>query len=432
MVPNVIKGFLILLFILVPIERLFSLHPQKIVRPGWGTDAIHFVIGHFVGRGAVWAISVFLIGHFFSGLINSDLQKLIASQPVWLQFIETVLIAETGYYTAHRLTHTVPWLWQFHAIHHSGKYIDWLAAVRVHPIDQIFTKVFQILPIYILGFNEKALVIFILFSAFEAFFIHSNIRFKFRGLSWVIVTPAVHHWHHSSNPEAYNKNFAAQLPILDILLGTFYLPANKTPEKYGISDPVPLNYVGQLFYPFRSLKMESISDFWNHKSMLNKIKTRVRPLPLILCCAMFGLGVSVATAITVFDIPSIITGTQAKQVTVAELQQGKIKPILLIDVRDPQEYAEDRIGQSSLIPLTDIEVGFGVKQIRSLVLNTEPKPTLVLYCSKGSRSIKAYKSLKETGLNMVVLSGGITAWRKAVPASQDKIVLEKIAVPIRQ
>ena len=150
------------------------------------------------------------------------------------------------------------------------------------------------------------------------------------------------------------------------------------------------------------------------------------------------------------DILTFIATLNTKQVTVAQLQQGKLKPVILIDVRSPEEYAEDRIGESPLVPLIDIEMGFGVKQIQSIVKarvkSDRPQPVIVLYCTKGGRSVKAYKQLekvardsqesagnetnkiKDISLNVVVLSGGITAWRQAVPAAKDAQILAPITL----
>ena len=62
------------------------------------------------------------------------------------------ILADLGFYTVHRLFHKIPWLWKFHAVHHSIEEMDWLAADRVHPIDQIFTKGASLLPVFALGF----------------------------------------------------------------------------------------------------------------------------------------------------------------------------------------------------------------------------------------------------------------------------------------
>lgn len=247
MFNDLLKGFILLFFILVPLESLFPLHQQKIFRKGWLTDATYFFIGHFVGKAGLAVSGIFII-YLFSGLVNSELQRQVAAQPTWLQFIEAVTISDFGYYIAHRLNHNIPWLWKFHAVHHSTQHMDWLAAVRVHPLDQIFTKMFQIIPLYLLGFTKETFGAYILFGAFIAFFIHANIRFKFGILRWVLATPEFHHWHHSIEPKA--QNFAAQFPILDLIFGTLYIPVGKMPERYGITDSVPNGYLGQMLYPF--------------------------------------------------------------------------------------------------------------------------------------------------------------------------------------
>ena len=171
---------------------------------------------------------------------------------------------------------------------------------------------------------------------------------------------------------------------------------------------------------------------------------------------IMGFGLTSVASLGAFslfhhmDILTFIASLNTKQVTVAQLQQGKLKPVILIDVRSPEEYAEDRIGESRLVPLTDIELGFGVKQVQSIlkarVKSDRPQPIIVLYCARGGRSVKAYKQLEKIAqysqdvpgnetnkindvrLNVVVLSGGIKAWRQAVPAQKDAEILAPITV----
>jgi hypothetical protein len=56
----------------------------------------------------------------------------------------------------------------------------------------------------------------------------------FRPIQRVLATPAFHHWHHSAEPEAVDKNFAVHLPQLDWVFGTYYLP-DRWPNAYGLS-----------------------------------------------------------------------------------------------------------------------------------------------------------------------------------------------------
>lgn len=227
---KIVKGFIILGLIFIPLESLFPLHPKKILRPGWQTDASYFLTGHFIGK-AAGAIIVIPILSLLGNVINPDLQHTVATQPIWLQFIEAVIVADVGYYIAHRLLHTVPFLWKFHAVHHSIEQMDWLAAVRVHPCDQVFTKICQMIPLYLLGFSNQALGVYALYSAAIAFLIHANIKIKFGVLKWFIATPDFHHWHHSKVPRVSNKNFSAQFPLLDLIFGSLYMPAGKVPNQ---------------------------------------------------------------------------------------------------------------------------------------------------------------------------------------------------------
>jgi sterol desaturase/sphingolipid hydroxylase (fatty acid hydroxylase superfamily) len=77
------------------------------------------------------------------------------------------------------------------------------------------------------------------------------VRFRWRRLSYFVTTPEQHHWHHSNEKEAFDKNFAGQLPLLDMLFGTFYLPKDKRPTRYGIDAEMPAGYWRQLKYPLQ-------------------------------------------------------------------------------------------------------------------------------------------------------------------------------------
>jgi adenylyltransferase/sulfurtransferase len=115
------------------------------------------------------------------------------------------------------------------------------------------------------------------------------------------------------------------------------------------------------------------------------------------------------------NIPTFIRSLNAENITpqqLKELQQNNSKSLLLIDVRSPEEYQEKHIEESILIPITDIESGFGIKQIQDLIAKKQEKGTVVLYCTTAVRSFKAYEILKKQGINTSVLKGGIEAWQK--------------------
>ncbi|MCL1470206.1 rhodanese-like domain-containing protein [Argonema antarcticum] len=174
-----------------------------------------------------------------------------------------------------------------------------------------------------------------------------------------------------------------------------------------------------------------------NKKFKKGIDRYLRPLPVILFINIVGVSsVTLAAVVNHMDVPTFIASLSAKKVTVSELKQGKLKNAILIDVRSPEEYAEDRIANSQLVPLTDIQSGFGVHQIQVIaqkyIQTNHTQPTIVLYCTRGPRSVKAYKKLEKTGLNLVFLEGGIKAWRQLIPVSKDVETLAPITAPVKK
>lgn len=246
-IPDVIKGILILIFIFIPIEKVLSTHHQKLFREGWFTDLCYYFSGYFIGHGTTKLLIVFVL--MSQGSIPI-LSRFVGQQPLVLQVTAAIFIGDLSFYFVHRLLHTVPWLWRFHAIHHSSTNMDWLATVRVHPFEQILTKSCQMIPLYWLGFSTEALAIYAVFSSAIAFFIHMNIGIKFPILKWIIATPEFHHWHHDRYPQLKTQNLAVQLPIIDYIFGTWYMPDQNLPKQYGTELNIKTNYFKHLIYPF--------------------------------------------------------------------------------------------------------------------------------------------------------------------------------------
>ena len=238
--------FLLFAFALSMIERVFALHPRRFRRDRWRTDVVHLLLNNvLISAGLVVTLVGLVVA--LRPVTNPELQAWITSQPAWLQFVEAVLIADVAQYWAHRMTHQVPTLWRFHKVHHSIEEMDWLAAARLHPIDSIFTRSVTILPLYLLGFTKATFGAYLGFTVLQAIFIHANVRLRLGPLRWVTATPEFHHWHHAVTPA--NKNFAGNLPVLDVVFGTCHLP-NTMPTAYGMGEPAPAGYVAQLKWPF--------------------------------------------------------------------------------------------------------------------------------------------------------------------------------------
>ncbi len=247
-----LRALAVLALVFVPLERLAAWRPgQRLLRRGWWRDLLCYQLLNRPLVGVALAGAVAIAAALGHALVPGTWQATVARQPLWLQVPVAIVLSDLGFYAAHRLFHAVPWLWRFHAVHHSIEEMDWLAAARVHPLDHLVTKGLSLLPVYALGFSTAAIAVYAAIYFWQSILIHSNVRLRFGPLRWVLASPEFHHWHHGNEPAAYNRNFAGQLPVLDLLFGTLHMPDGRMPERYGVGEALPSTYAGQLAYPFR-------------------------------------------------------------------------------------------------------------------------------------------------------------------------------------
>lgn len=239
-------SFLLLALIFFPMEKVFpARRGQKFFRPAWWLDLCFFLGQYFLWGGLVLlALSYF--GYWLDDIVPQAFRHKVAAQPWWLQAIEVIVASDFIIYWGHRLQHRVGFLWRFHKVHHSTEHLDWLAAHREHPLDTIYTVGLINLPAFIVGFPLEMLAGLIAFRGIWAIYIHSNVRLPIGPLRMLIGAPELHHWHHDRNRNA--GNYANISPLMDMLFGTYTCPKHE-PEHFGIEEPVPKTYLGQLIEP---------------------------------------------------------------------------------------------------------------------------------------------------------------------------------------
>jgi sterol desaturase/sphingolipid hydroxylase (fatty acid hydroxylase superfamily) len=237
--------------VFVLIEKMFPLYKgQPVFRFDWQTDFTHFVVNHFI-VGLILLVVNVLIHRLFGWAVYAPLQQAVGGLPFFLQLAAIILVADLVQYWTHRAYHEVPFLWRFHAVHHSTKVMDWMAGSRQHIFELIFTRVGVLGALYVLGFSEGVMNVYIIIVGFQAVFNHANVSLPWGPLKYLIVTPDFHHWHHSSDKEALDKNYAAHYAFLDYIFGTAVKSDRKFPEQYGVlGDYMPHGFVKQQMFPF--------------------------------------------------------------------------------------------------------------------------------------------------------------------------------------
>lgn len=245
------------------VERFWPAIPgQRRRRRGWRTDIAWWFVQPFVanpltaGMVIVMAVVIALLAGSGPGSDNIrawlDRETLVNRQPPALQAIEALVLLELVAYWSHRAFHRLGMLWKFHAIHHSSEELDWLSSVRVHPLNEAGQRMAQAVPVILLGFDLSYLAIFVPALTFYAIMLHSNVPWGFGPLRYVVASPCYHRWHHTSEQEGLDKNFAGLFPWLDVLFGTFYMPRDRQPDQFGVrGEVVPEGFWGQVLYPWR-------------------------------------------------------------------------------------------------------------------------------------------------------------------------------------
>ncbi len=253
-VARVCVWLMLLTAVFVTLERLFSLAPRQVLRPQFWVDVGYFFLSSLLPSVLLGA-PLAAVAWTAHRVVPAELLASVAAAPLWLRIAATFLIGEAGFYWGHRLSHEVPLLWRFHAVHHSAENIDWLVNTRAHPVDLVFSRLCGLVPLYMAGLagpvgasGTAVPALVVVAGTAWGFFIHANLRWRFGWLEWLVATPAFHHWHHTLDGHI-NKNYAAMLPGLDRLFGTFHLPARQWPTQYGTDTPVGATLSEQLLRP---------------------------------------------------------------------------------------------------------------------------------------------------------------------------------------
>lgn len=215
----------------------------------------------------VFVVPLIALASSFLGAVFEAGQFFLVPREVWiglplgLTLFLAVFLGDFIGYWRHRLEHT-PILWPSHAVHHSDTEMTWLALERFHPINRGTTFLIDTAFLLAIGLPPAAVVVSNLFRHYYGYFIHADLPWTFGPLGKILVSPAMHRWHHSADRVAFNTNYASVFALFDWMFGTWRVPGVCT-SPLGVTDDMAPTLAGQIGYAFSP---RAYRRLWRKKS----------------------------------------------------------------------------------------------------------------------------------------------------------------------
>lgn len=236
---------------------------QKLFRRQLGQDVFWlFFNGHFAGI-LLAHVAASLFAWAIPAVQRLESLRLVAASPWAVRFLVFLVLKDFLDWSIHNLLHRVPWLWEFHKVHHSIEELDWIGNFRFHWMELVVYQGLTYLPLVTLGAGSSVILAVAVFSTIVGHLNHANLNLTWGPARFLINSPRMHVWHHdlrwpASRP--YGVNFGVVLSAWDWLFGTAYWPSpheapDLQPSQLGFPGMAeyPRSLFGRLFYPISRL-----------------------------------------------------------------------------------------------------------------------------------------------------------------------------------
>lgn len=213
-------AFWLLFLTIALVELLLPIHHKTIEAKGRIFTNFSLGVATFA-IAAILPLSTILAAQWAAaesiGLLN------LVAMPAALAFALTLILRSLAAYALHRLEHKVPLLWRIHQIHHCDTAIDLSTSFRNHPVTPLVQAAILASVAVLLGLWVPALILYEIISVGLVLLTHANLHLGRAEpyLRWLIVTPQMHHVHHSAVQRETDSNFGDVFSVWDRLLGTY-------------------------------------------------------------------------------------------------------------------------------------------------------------------------------------------------------------------
>jgi ornithine lipid hydroxylase len=251
-IPAFLISYAFLFLSLLKLERLLPFERRWLESDGQAWNDI----GHtLINKGVAQALAILAGAVNLAAYIRPPTWKgntiWPESWPMILQVLFALTVVEFILYWMHRWPHENPFLWRFHALHHSALKLWVVNTGRFHFLESCLKVIGLTVVMLALGMPMRVIYWVSVLTAHIGIFTHCNVEMKDRWISWIFNTPTLHRWHHSPRLDEGNMNYGETVMIWDIIFGTFYHPNRRPATDIGLnSGEMPKSFRAQLKWPF--------------------------------------------------------------------------------------------------------------------------------------------------------------------------------------
>lgn len=447
--------------VVASLERLFPWRKgQKQLRAWLWSDVVHLVFNaHYLGvilygLATRWVLPSFDRALSSAGLMPLAYRNAAAGWPLWAQIVVALFVVDFVQWCVHNLLHRVPFLWEFHKVHHSVKdgEMDWIVSFRFQWAEVVVYKTILYLPLAFFGFSPLALLFHAVFGTIIGHLNHANLDLGHGAWRYIFNSPRMHLWHHFyEGDEKTTINFGIIFSIWDWVFGTGRMPADP-PPKLGFEgvETFPNDFFGQAIWPLQrllpasvrqgavpaALGVATLAGLWvAHQPAAREMPPLVSgeslaaSQPSTNAASASGYARSAAEA----ELALRRFGSEARAagfarpeyaVSVSELAAALGSPsLVLLDLRPAQRVSEGRIPSAQPVSIHDFSDDRRIAgmlaapdDLQSLLRarGVRRGSTVVLYGDGGPEAYRLFWALLTTGgLRTRVLDGGLIAWKSA-------------------
>ena len=239
---NYFYGLIVISLLVWALEVIFPWRKgQSIFREDFWLDTFYMFFNFFLLNLIVLIALSNTVAEFFNEIlgvfgwhINSLKVFSVNDFPRWLGLFIFFIITDFVQWNTHRLLHRVPWLWNFHKVHHSVKEMGFAAHLRYHWMEPVVYNSLLYIPIAILGWN-------------------------YGPLKYILNNPKMHIWHHVKElPEhaTYGINYGLTLSVWDYIFKTDHIPHDGRDIEIGFDgdEEFPKTFIKQSILPIKTEK----------------------------------------------------------------------------------------------------------------------------------------------------------------------------------